>query len=119
MLSLAFGTVEFGYYFYVEHTMQVAAREGARAGAVYQPGDIPNGALDEGTRKSLAIGAVNTVMTNAKLSNYTTVADFIPVNGKPAIRVTLQANWDQIGLRPMGMIKAGHKVEGQAVMIAE
>src|SRR5438094_6538865 len=34
MLALAFGTVEFGYYFYVEHNLESAAREGARAGIV-------------------------------------------------------------------------------------
>src|SRR3569833_782680 len=32
LLSLTFGTVEFGYYFYVKHTLQGAAREGCRAG---------------------------------------------------------------------------------------
>src|SRR3954451_17385380 len=32
LLSLTFGTVEFGYYFYVKHSLQGAAREGARAG---------------------------------------------------------------------------------------
>ena len=31
LLSLAFGTVEFGYYFFVRNNLQGAAREGARA----------------------------------------------------------------------------------------
>src|SRR5438105_13017998 len=31
LLSLTFGTVEFGHYFYVKHCLQGAAREGARA----------------------------------------------------------------------------------------
>src|SRR4029077_11241646 len=31
MLALAFGTVEFGYYFYTEHNLESAAREGVRA----------------------------------------------------------------------------------------
>src|SRR5436309_769941 len=39
MLYLAFGTVEFGYFFYVKHTLEGAARDGARAavpaGAIY------------------------------------------------------------------------------------
>src|SRR5690349_896143 len=32
LLPLTFGSVEFGYYFYVKHTLQGAAREGCRAG---------------------------------------------------------------------------------------
>src|SRR5215212_7339314 len=31
LLSLSFGTVEFGYFFFVKNTVQGAAREGARA----------------------------------------------------------------------------------------
>src|SRR3954454_2133539 len=31
LLSLTFGTVEYGHYFYWKHTLQGAAREGARA----------------------------------------------------------------------------------------
>ena len=31
LLSLTFGTIEYGYYFYVKHSLQGAAREGARA----------------------------------------------------------------------------------------
>ena len=34
LLYLAFGTVEYGYYFYVKHNVQSAAREGARAAIV-------------------------------------------------------------------------------------
>ena len=30
LLALSFGLVEFGYFFYVKHNMQGAAREGAR-----------------------------------------------------------------------------------------
>src|SRR5205823_6500363 len=35
LLPVMFGTVEFGTYFYVEHNLQAAAREGARAACVY------------------------------------------------------------------------------------
>ena len=34
LLSLSFGTVEYGYFFYVKHSLQGAAREGARAAIV-------------------------------------------------------------------------------------
>src|SRR2546423_12493520 len=32
LLALMFGTTEYGYYFYVKHTLEGAAREGARVG---------------------------------------------------------------------------------------
>src|SRR5215212_10031083 len=32
LLNLTFGTVEFGYFFFVKNTVQGAAREGARVG---------------------------------------------------------------------------------------
>ena len=35
LLALTFGTVEFGFYFYLQHNIQAAAREGARAGVPY------------------------------------------------------------------------------------
>src|SRR5438552_10874760 len=57
LLALAFGTVEFGYYFYVEHNLESAAREGARAGIV------PGASNDDIT------SAVNEVM---RQSGYTT-----------------------------------------------
>src|ERR1700744_118139 len=34
LLSLTFGTIEYGYFFFVKHTLQGAAREGCRAGIV-------------------------------------------------------------------------------------
>src|SRR5688500_19082827 len=34
LLGLCFGMVEFGYFFFVKHTLQAAARDGARMGIV-------------------------------------------------------------------------------------
>src|SRR3954452_15667604 len=46
LLALAFGTVEFGYYFYTEHNLACAAREGARAGVPTSAASNPTGATD-------------------------------------------------------------------------
>ena len=41
LLSLTFGTVEYGYFFFVKHSMQGAAREGCRAGLeAVAPGSV-------------------------------------------------------------------------------
>jgi hypothetical protein len=46
-LIMLFATVEFGRYFYVEHTLQYATREGVRLGLVGRTLEDPNGhALD-------------------------------------------------------------------------
>src|SRR6478609_1037969 len=57
LLYLAFGTVEFGYFFYVKHSLEGAARDGARAA-------IPSGAL-----YSDVTSAVDTAMSAANLSS--------------------------------------------------
>ncbi|MBC8109157.1 MAG: pilus assembly protein, partial [Anaerolineae bacterium] len=57
LLSLTFGTVEYGYYFYVKHTLQGAAREGARAG-------IPPTATNTDVS-----AAITTALTAAGLQN--------------------------------------------------
>ena len=57
LLYLAFGVVEFGYYFYVKHSLEGAARDGCRAA-------IPAGAL-----YSDITSAVDTCMAASNLSS--------------------------------------------------
>jgi len=117
LLALAFGTVEFGYYFYVKHNVQAAAREGARAAIV------PSAVAGDVTT------AVQNVMTAAGLgsSGYTTsVTD---VNGNAinlstatagtAIKVTVQCTWGNVGVRPLGVISSTKIVTGNTVMRKE
>jgi len=117
LLALAFGTVEFGYYFYVKHNIQAAAREGARAAIV------PSAVAADVTT------AVQNVMTAAGLgaSGYTTsVTD---VNGNAinvstatpgtAIKVTVQCTWGTVGVRPLGVISSTKVVTGNTVMRKE
>jgi Flp pilus assembly protein TadG len=99
LLALAFGTVEFGWYFYVKHTMQGAAREGARAAIVP---DADN------TKVSTAVQAC---LTAAGLQNsgYTVQTDPTNVAGVASgtpVTVTVQCLWAQVGsgLRPMALI---------------
>src|SRR5215213_7362650 len=71
LLNLTFGTIEFGYFFFVKNTVQGAAREGARAA-------IPPGAANTDVTK-----AVNGALTAAglKTSDFTTT---VKVNGVAA-----------------------------------
>ncbi|HEV7300928.1 MAG TPA: TadE/TadG family type IV pilus assembly protein [Tepidisphaeraceae bacterium] len=119
LLTLTFGTIEFGDAFFKKNTLQGAAREGARE------------AIIAGSSKSsteAAIAAVLQQAANLKPSQYTvTIIDHdskVPIDfatvpaGRP-IRVTVEANWGTIGLRPMGLMDATKTISGTAVMRRE
>jgi len=116
LLNLTFGTIEFGYFFFVKNTVQGAAREGARAA-------IPPGAANTDVTT-----AVNGALTAAGLNtaNFTTT---VKVNGVVAnastavsgqqIEVSVTASWGTIGLRPLGLISSTKTVLGAATMRRE
>lgn len=116
LLTLTFGTIEFGYFFFVKNTVQGAAREGARAGI------LPGGSDNDITT------AINLVLTSAGLKP----ADFsvvVKVNGVVAnastattgqsVEVTVTAPWGVVGMRPLGAISPGKSVLGAATMRRE
>ena len=116
LLSLTFGTIEFGYFFFMKNTVQGAAREGARTGI------LPGGSNTDISE------AVNRVLTSAGL----TPANFsitVKVNGVVAdastattgqhVEVTVTAPWGVVGLRPLGAIGASKTVLGAATMRRE
>ena len=118
LLSVTFGSIEFGHYFYVQNTLQGAAREGARA------------AIPAAATNADVTAAVNASLTAAgfKVSNYTVeirnATDTANVNvatqaAGTAILVKVTGNWGTVGLRPMGLIGANKVVRGAAVMRKE
>lgn len=114
LLSLTFGTVEYGYYFYVKHTLQGAAREGARAGIT------PTAANSDVT------SAVTSSLTAAGLQNsgYATTISPSNVNGLTpgtSITVTVTCTWGTVGsgFRPLGLIGTNKQVKGVTVMRKE
>jgi Flp pilus assembly protein TadG len=114
LLSLTFGTVEYGYYFYVKHTLQGAAREGARA------------AITPTAANSDVTSAVTAAMTASGLTNsgYTTTISPASVSGLAAgtaITVTVQCTWGTVGsgFRPLGLIGSAKLVKGITVMRKE
>lgn len=118
LLSLTFGTVEYGHYFYWKHTLQGAAREGARSAIT------PTAANSDVT--SAVTAAMNAAGINA--SQYTisirNSADSADVNvasvaaGTP-ILVKVYATWGTVGMRPLGLIGAAKQVTGMTVMRKE
>ena len=111
LLSLAFGTIEFGYFFFIKHNLQGAAREGVRA------------AIVAGGTNADVTSAVTASLTNAGLQNCgftitTTPTDTSTASGTQAITVTVQCTWGTVGtgLRPLQLISATKVVKGTASM---
>ncbi|MEZ0265435.1 MAG: TadE/TadG family type IV pilus assembly protein [Phycisphaerae bacterium] len=121
LLYLAFGTVEYGYYFYVKHNVQSAAREGARAAIVPSAtaGDVTTAVQNVMTAAGLqSTGYTVTVTDTAGTTlNVTTAA------AGTAIKVNVQLTWGSVGVHPLptalGGINTTKLVRGNTVMRKE
>jgi Flp pilus assembly protein TadG len=112
LLSVAFGTCEFGYYFYVKNIVQGAAREGARA------------AIISTAVNSDVTTAVSNAMTAAGIpaSKYTVTLSPTTISGQAtgtAMTVTVAGTWTNLGLAPIGLIPSSKSVSGVATMRKE
>ena len=120
LLVLAFGTVEFGYYFYLEHNFQSAAREGVRAA-------IPNGGDED-----QIIPAVNEVMDRAGIDSdaYETIWEEFDIDGARYLKVTVEADWRDVGVETglfmrfdsgaqTELVRSNAKIRGVATMRIE
>lgn len=127
LLYLAFGIVEFGYYFYVKHSLEGSARDGCRAfiasGAT--PTDISNSVGTSMSASNLASSGYTITTTDAPASGGGT---FTVTNGNytscvagDTITVTVTCNWGTAGsgYRPWGLIATSKQVIGAAVMRKE
>jgi|SRR4051794_6106639 len=114
LLSLTFGTIEYGYYFYVKHSLQGAAREGARAAIT--PTAV-NSDVDTAISNSMAAAGLSS-------SGYTVTKNPSTVSGQVAgtsITITVTCTWGTVGsgFRPLGLIGTAKQVKGVTVMRKE
>jgi Flp pilus assembly protein TadG len=117
LISLTFGAIEFGDYFFVKHTLEAAAREGAR-----------NGITDTATNTTVQT-AVTNVLTAAGGTSWGTVTAITDTNGNSInvatttagnpIEVEVSCTWGVCGLRPMQLIGYNKQVVGSCVMRKE
>jgi Flp pilus assembly protein TadG len=116
LLMLSFGTVEFGYFFFVKNTVQGAAREGARASITPT---ASNSDVTASVNSSLQAAGLRpadfttTVKVAGVVANCNTA-----VAGQP-VEVTVQGSWGTVGLRPIGLIGSSKNVLGAATMRKE
>jgi Flp pilus assembly protein TadG len=119
LLALSFGTVEFGYFFYVKHTLQGAARDGARQAILPS---ATNSTVTTAVSTTMSAAGFTgtqytTTITNA-LTN-ATVADISAAASGTPFKVTVTATWGTVGVRPMGLISTTKQVIGFTIMVKE
>ena len=118
LLAVTMGGIEFGYFFFVKHNMQAAARDGVRAGVV--SGATNTDVTNAVTRVLNAAGlgssghtvSITNAQTDAALNVNTATA------GTP-VRVSVSCGWSTVGVRPLGFISSSKQVSGAAVMRKE
>jgi Flp pilus assembly protein TadG len=118
LLSLTFGTVEYGYFFFVKHSLQGAAREGCRVGIVPT---ADNTQVRQAVAASLFAAGLNSSSStlDAKYTLTTTPSNVSGVTPPTAITVQVDCTWSNIGVRPLGLIGANKVVRGTTVMRKE
>jgi Flp pilus assembly protein TadG len=118
LLSLMFGTIEYGHYFYWKHTLQGAAREGARTAII---ANAQNSEVTAAVNTAMAAAGINPTKYTVKIRNATDTADVDVKNVAPGngVLVKVYATWGSVGMRPLGLIGSTKQVTGQTVMRKE
>jgi Flp pilus assembly protein TadG len=116
LLNLSFGTVEFGYFFFVKNAVQGAAREGARAAI---PPSATNTDVQSAVNAALTAAGFNTSQFTTQVKVNGAVANASGAVGGQRIEVRVTATWGTIGLRPLGIISSSKTVLGAATMRRE
>ncbi|MGN6507036.1 MAG: TadE/TadG family type IV pilus assembly protein [Tepidisphaeraceae bacterium] len=103
---LIFGGIQYGDYFYLKHTLEGAAREGARAAATGTANsDVTNAVascMDAAGIPSTKYTVLITDTSNANL----TISSTTPVAGT-AIVVKVQSTWGTIGVNVCPLLWGG------------
>jgi len=117
LVSLAFGMAEFSYFFFVKHTLEGAAREGAR------------NAITPTATNATATAAANNALSaaggnswGATIAITDTSGNALTVSGLAAgtaIEVKLSCTWSTVGVHPLGIIPGSKLVIGTCVMRKE
>ena len=116
LLMLTFGTIEFGYFFFLKNTVQGAAREGARAAI---PPSTSNTDVTDAVNRTLNAAGLNTANFTTQVKVNGTVANANTAVAGQSIEVRVTATWSAVGLRPIGLIPANKTLLGSATMRKE
>jgi Flp pilus assembly protein TadG len=106
LLSLTFGTVEYGYFFFLKHSMQGATREGCRVAVL---STATNTQVTQAIAASLYAAGMNSSATTLD-AKYTCTTSPASVSGQSAgttISVTLSTTWGQAGVSALPIYLGG------------
>lgn len=121
LLGLAFGVVEYGYYFYVKNNVQAAAREGARAAVV--PSATYQNVLDAVSNVMTASGLNNTGYSVTLTDTTGAAVSLSSVAAGTSLKVSVQCTWGAVGVHPLPEVMGGMSptklVKGATVMRKE
>jgi Flp pilus assembly protein TadG len=112
------GMVEFGQYFYAKHTIQAAARDGARTAIVPSATNSQVTTAVANTMSSANFGSSG-YSTSITDSSNNAIADLTTVARGSSVKVTVTVNYGKVGVRPLGIISATKPVTGITTMIKE
>ncbi len=122
LLSLSFGTVEFGHFFFVKQTLQAAARDGSRAAIL--PG-ADSASVNLAVQRSMASAGIPTTkytVSIVQVNKDTLAESAVSVSAAPTntpIKVRVTCTWGAVGVRPMNMISATKQLVGATIMVKE
>ena len=121
LLGLAFGVVEYGYYFYTKNNVQAAAREGARAAIV--PSATNQNVIDAVSRVMTAAGLNSTGYTVSVTDTSGTSLNLATATAGTSIKISVQCTWGAVGVHPLPEVMGGMSptklVKGATVMRKE
>jgi Flp pilus assembly protein TadG len=119
LMTLTFGSIEFGDAFFKKNTLQGAAREGARTAITSGATNTTVEAAVQAVMNAAGITGMGTTYTVAITDTADTNVTVNSVAAGTAIKVTVYAEWSKIGLRPLGILGATKRINGVAVMRKE
>jgi Flp pilus assembly protein TadG len=116
LLMLAFGTADYGYFFFVKHTVTGAAQVGARAA-------IPASATNANVTAAVANAMSAAGFQSASYTITLSPSDISTAADGSSIQVTVTCSWGTVGLHAlpsaMGGISNSKNVIGVATMRKE
>jgi Flp pilus assembly protein TadG len=119
LLALMFGTTEYGFYFYVKHTLEGAAREGARIGIMPSGDDaqVRQNVINYLANAGLQSG---TASLDAKYTLTISPSSATVAAGSP-LSVTVGTIWSSVGggYRPLHLIPSAQAINGKTTMRKE
>ncbi len=121
LMIVIFPAMEFAYFFYVKHTFQGAAREGARAGIVSSAtnADVTNAVTNTMTMAGLQGSGYSVAIRDVSDSTNLNVAS---ISSGTGVLVKVSCPWSSVGIRQMGIfqvIPPSKQVVGRTIMRKE